>query len=836
MSRLYTQILKQIEDSAIPERAAEMLHSPNPAARKAAVEILIDRPSPTAVDRLWEIRRALEGDNELFFLKLQVEEALSACIKLAPDWLQRAIQRAGPSAEPFAALVYLLAQLAELDEGKRIWSNVRETVFEKIPDTEKRALSQVIESFDDRDAMSRLTGWVDEDKDLVAPAALRALEHFNPEEALTALENASLEFSLLLGRSWWLPQLLAFHYERTSEILRRKIEAHEKPWFAASVYDNRENLITPELLDLLLDVTGKLLEDALGQPEPENKDPLHRPFHFLADVSRFDLLARFEARRATRFEEALTEYLIRQGPNDVRWYRWKVEYGTSVLQKIGGHGFTRLANHHLETARTRLGIRGGLLLGIRSPDQETVQRVVEIAHDPERGGQVEDGFPLVQYEVVKALAALGQWREVVQGCLRLGLRTPRSLPEYFGGHVFTDEDLSDALSEFRSGVPSSGAILIVGLCGRSELGPQIRAIYVSSERDSERALACLLALEALQDLEAESLFLDNLDSPKNGWAAMRALLGALRTPRGDEALLDRFRHLREAEGGDRQMLAMNLLIRGETRERAARLLWSHLNRHELLYYTGDTIEYLAALDLPEVKDFLHNTAFSDQRGTWHGANRHAAIEGLSQFDPEAAFEAAKALLRSDDADRLLCPETLLKLNLKAAIELFHEILATTKDFVLVAAIGEALDRRRPTEPLQTWLADRDHRVRQGACFAAQSLGWSQELEDLVLPRVRDRNWDVRVAARAAFEDLRLSKETARLAQAVIREKELTRRWTLVDAALTIGYPGVVGGYGADSWFGPMCQGQPYALWRHAVSKLEEKRKKLRDELAKRERA
>src|SRR4051812_23449870 len=118
----------------------------------------------------------------------------------------------------------------------------------------------------------------------------------------------------------------------------------------------------------------------------------------------------------------------------------------------------------------------------------------------------------------------------------------------------------------------------------------------------------------------------------------------------------------------------------------------------------------------------------------------------------------------------------------------------------------------------------------------ESLRWSQELEELVLPLLRDRNWDVRVAARAAFEDLRLSKETARLAEAVSQEPKLSRRWVLVDAALAIGYPGVVAGYGAHSWFGPMCQGQPSLLRGPAVSKLEEKRKKLRDDLAKRERS
>ena len=494
-----------------------------------------------------------------------------------------------------------------------------------------------------------------------------------------------------------------------------------------------------------------------------------------------------------------------------------------------------LANYYLRAARTRLGIRDGFVLGVQRPNEETAQLAVEIANDPDRDGQMENKFPLVQYEAVKALAALGQWREMVRGCLRLGLQTLKSLPEYIAGHVLTDEELTDALSELRSGAPSPGALLAIGLSSRPELAPEVRTIYRTAERESDVALACLLALESLRDLESESLFVENLQSPKSGWVAVRTLLGAVRTPRGDEALLDQLRHIGQAKGSERQMLAMNLLIREDTRERAAQILWRHLDYRKLLFYTGDTIEYLAALDLPEVKEFLRNAAFSDQQGIWHGADRHAAIEGLRRFEPETALEAAKALFRSDDNDRLLCPETLLKINPEAALDLFHKTLVTTEDFLLVAAIGEALDRHGPAKPLRAWLADRDPRVREGACFLLESLGGAEELEAMALPLLRDPSWDVRSAARAALEALQLSRETARLAREVKREKELRRRWILIDAALTIGYPGVVAGYGAHSWFGPMIEGQPYILRKHALSKLEEKRKKLRETLTKRER-
>lgn len=831
---LYARILTRIDDPAIGNRAAALLRQTERRAQKAGVQILIEKPSVAALDRLWELRCELEGDNENFFLRMQVDEALASCLKLDSSWIRRTIERSDPAREPFTALVYLLAQLGEVEGGPSVWAQVRETVLRKAPESAKRALSYVIESFGDHEARSRMAAWVATDEDLAAPAALRALELLSPDDALDALEHAPLETSLLIARSWWLPQLLAFRYERTSAILYRKIGSHERPWLAAGVYDNRENLITPDLLDLLLDVTEALLEKALAEPESD-RDPLYRPFHFLADVARFDLMERFETRRGTRFEEALTAYLIREGPGDKGWRRWKVERGISVLQRVGGSGFTALANDYLRSAQTREGIRQALLLAVRRPDSETERLVAEVAHDPVRGGQMEGGFPSVQYETVKALAGLSQWRETARAVMRLGLSTPKSLPEYLAGHVFTDEELVEVLVELRSGAPSPGSILMAGMSGRTEFAREILAIYGTSEHESDHALACLLALEALHDQGSTQLFIENLESPKNGWVAARALLGAVRSPDGDAALLDRLHRMREAqERDDAQLIAMNLLIRADTRARAASVLWEDYERDDLHFLVGDTIQYLALPNLAGVAEFLRSTALADRQSGWH-ADRSAAIEGLSRLDRTAAYDAAKVLLRSKGEDRLLAPEHLLALEPTAAIAVVREMLATSKDFLLMFAIGEALDKRNPAEALQVWLEESDPRIRQGACFVMETLQWTAELEALARPRVHDRSWDVRVAARAAYEALLLSRETGRLIDAVAGEGDLSRRWNLVDAALAIGYPGVVSGHGAYSWFGRMLEGQPYALQRQALSRLDEARKRLRDDLAKRER-
>jgi hypothetical protein len=356
MSHLYSEILQAIEDPSLPDRAMTLLRSASPSAQKTAVELLINNPTPDALDRLWELRRTLEGDEVNFFFKMQVEDALAACVKLKPEWLVHAIQHVDPNTEPFSVLVYLLVRIAEIEGGENFWVKVREIVFAKTPSRDKRALFYVSEGFRDPNALARLKDSIHQDEDLVAAAAMRALGLMDLESALAALEDAPLESSLLLARSWWLPHLLAFSYELTSEILFRKIQGHAKPWAAVAVYDGRENRITPEILDLLLGLAEERLREALAQSEPDNKDSLARPFRFLSKVVRLDLLRHFEALQDSPFEQVLTEYMIRQGPNDEGWHRWKVWDGIAILQRIGGKGFTRLANYYLESAKTRLGI------------------------------------------------------------------------------------------------------------------------------------------------------------------------------------------------------------------------------------------------------------------------------------------------------------------------------------------------------------------------------------------------------------------------------------------------------------------------------------------------
>lgn len=83
----------------------------------------------------------------------------------------------------------------------------------------------------------------------------------------------------------------------------------------------------------------------------------------------------------------------------------------------------------------------------------------------------------------------------------------------------------------------------------------------------------------------------------------------------------------------------------------------------------------------------------------------------------------------------------------------------------------------------------------------------------------------------------MQKEVDRLVVAFRAETDRARRWSLLDAALDLGHPGVVQGYGRFGWFLVLqeTEGLPYSMRKYALKQLEKQREALVKKLEKRER-
>ncbi len=342
---------------------------------------------------------------------------------------------------------------------------------------------------------------------------------------------------------------------------------------------------------------------------------------------------------------------------------------------------------------------------------------------------------------------------------------------------------------------------------------ETRILYLLGrmEPESQQTLACLLALETLdaRSEAAEEAFRRALDIPDHRPFARRSL--------------DRFEGRRAT---------------GESRVEAARRVWE--GRHDLwhLLLEGESLATLAYLDNEEVREYLREKALSEASWGEEPEAHFEAVRALMKLDPESAFEAARhQIARGSKGHRRLYPKPLLETNSARAEAELANLLKKDADFVLLAALGEALDQTSNRQLLLRWLGDPDPRLRQGACFAAEALRWSQDLDDALFALRRDEDWDTRKAAWQALEVVRLQKEVDRLVVEFRAETDRARRWSLLDATLDLGYPGVVRGYGQFGWFLALQEtdGLSYSMRKYALERLEKRRKALVEKLEKRER-
>lgn len=817
----YRNMLESMEEPSIAGFAVEMLNESSVRLQKIAARVLATHGSPQALDRLWTLYREWSAEVEArgeagamqeyevdFHDVVQVDEALGSCVSSAPDWLERTIRAADSTADPVHTLVYLIPKV---EQGEELWRRIKPVAFEKVMPTRERSLAVCIIYFLDRDEVSWLRERVSKNGDMLAATARKGLYLLAPDSAFQPIDP-EVEFDLALARSWWLPPLQIEYPQNTAQLLLEYIRAAEKPWHAAMFYDGRENWISEELLEILLDATNELLSRKLAEGSPENTDPLWRPFSRLRDISHPDLLKLFWKRRGTALERNLITWLIREGPTDGRGRRLTPEAGLSVLRKIAGNGIFEVANSYLETATTYWGRDEAFDLAIRASDERTIELLTQIGFQEQEHPISSGTYPLDQREALKVLADWSRYETVVRGIVRWGMRLPPDFDEHLGGHALSDAELTAALEALSLEPVPPGAILALGMSGRPEMEESVLSLLGRMEPESQQALACLLALEMLdaRSEAAQGAFRHGLEVPDHRFVARRSL--------------DRLEAQRATD---------------ESRVEAARRVWE--GRHNLwrLLREGESLETLAHLDNEEVREYLREKALSEANWGGEPEAHFEAVRALKKLDPDSAFEAARhQIARGSKRNRRLYPKLLLETNPARAEEDLANFLKKDADFVLLAAIGEALDQTSNRQLLLQWLGDPDPRLRQGACFAAEAMRWSQDLDDALFAIRRDEDWDTREAAWQALEGIRLQKEVDRLVAAFRAETDRARRWSLLDAALDLGYPGVVRGYGRFGWFLALqeTEGLPYSMREYALKRLEKRREELVKELEKQERA
>ncbi len=823
----YLEFLESIPDSLISGFAVDMLSDRQVRLQKTAVRILGTHGSPGALDRLWNLYRDWSRQSEAnnmveispgtldeverinFYDIAQIDKALGNCVRSSPDWLEEAILNAEPENDFVHTLVFLIPKVVK---GGELWRRVKKVAFEKVKPNHERCLGVCIASFHDREEIPWLRERIHYKKDFTSSMVRKALYLLAPEEALQPIDpESSLE--LALGRFWWLPPLQMEYPEQTADLLFGTIRRAENPWLAASFYDGRENWMSEEILDFLLDSTVDLLAAGLSESLPEKR--LYRAFSKLEDISRRELLECFWKRHGKSLEKNLTSWLIREGPTDGRGRRLTPEAGLAVLRKIAGQGMAQVANAYLESAKTYWGRTEAFDLALRVSNKKTIKLLTRIAFMEQEQEFGSRTHPQDQREALRVLADFGCVDIVVRGILRWGLRLPPDFAEYLGGRVLSDTELAPAFEALAFISIPPGAILALGMSGRPEMSLKIISIIDRVEIESPQALACLISLETLgdQSVATENLFLRSLNVPDHAQFARRALA--------------RLKKQSESEGESE-----------EKRIEDARRVWDRRHDKFFLFDQGEDLELLSLLGKDEeVLEFLSELAVSENVPNIEPSAYFAAVRALRKLDQVSAFDAALSQIeRGPENYRKEYPKLLAEIDPVRAERALADLLRKSNDYSLIYAIGEALDRTAQQSMLLGWLEDSDPKLREGACFASEAMRWSDNLDNALFALRRAEDWDVWEAAWAALEKLRLQREVDRLVEAFHEETNRARRWALLDAVLDLGYPGIVDGYGRFGWFNQLNRERlPYSMAKYALEKLKKRREELTKKLQDRKR-
>jgi hypothetical protein len=840
------QIAKAIiatEGADVPQLAKRSLHSQNPRTQRAAMLILSKRPSPAALDRLWELH-CLASANPAPYLhsyeqhKYQLYEdsfgALRSCVRTEPTWLEKTINRLDDASEPGSVhdLAYLLANL---DDAAPLWRRCKPILFRLVPATHERCLAACIYQHGDTDAIEwlveRVKSAVDSKVDsLLGPAALRALIRLAPDIAIQRLDCIA-PYLLNPTRHWCFHELLTKQPENTCIRVAEMLTSSARPFELAWAFTGEENLVTPEILEVLLDKLEVILDAELRTPSRAGTTGLYQAFMLLSRLGYPELLERIQRRAGTPLEDKLTEWLLGRGAIPGGLSHPTGPMGLEVLYRMGGDGFTKVVNSKLQERHQH--VRAVALgLAFKHPDQTTISLLRDISMLDELWGN----HPIEQARAVEILGYLDKWPEAIEAIARWG--TPVASDVVVARESLRpldDNIMAPALAALTPGRSvTAGAVIALGLGGRVDQVARIRSILEEAEPESDLATACIQSLRMLNDSSPQTvrLLIDRLNVDRQRYSAQVTLLQS-----GSDLALDDL--LGRLRGTFDVSLAINLLRNPASKDRATEIIRATL-RETPNQQMEDTLDPLLAfaeefsdtfISETRVRDFLRDTSFAEDSTHVLIGFKPKAVRCLSKFDPDAAFLAAlKAMQNPASHDRGCYPYLLIELDAPRAVEALLEQASIEEDDVVLGSIARALRSEDLGHTVLTLSTSKQAKERLAACRVCRSNPRAFETMSALLHKlVEDGDERVAQTARVAIRLRRDALASDSLVSAISSTDDRNARWILLDALLLIADPGDAHRPWPE-WAAMATRGRPYFEQKYVADRLKQRRDSLANEV------
>jgi len=815
--------------------ALRLLDEQLPELQQTGIRVLSHLPCLEALDQLWELHKqhilvcfsTQEPQRHLRWFLYDISfAALCACVRLQPRWLANKIHSVASQSEPVSELAYQLALLEE-PCAAQLWTETKAALFAKVPPEEPESLILCISRFQDYEELPRLEAWVHEEKGFASSFAIAALAKLAPESALTHLETIP-QSALHGSHTQWLRTLLLTHPEQTYAKLGALMQtAGAAPWDITRLYQGQGNAIDSQTLDILLDALEQELEGYDPGTTPSTRPWLCAHLTFLANICRYELLQRFEARAGLRLEENLTSLACLLVGQNVRTFYYELQDARLILLKIGGVGITQLINCELADPDHDTRCEG-LKWALIRPDAETRRRLRAIATSDRQNDNPR--FPLEQSLAACALAALGEDEAVVGSILHWGYEVFAKIADVRHQQApMSDTSLSKAVAALASvdEHTRANALLVLGISDRQDFIPYIREVLSQAPADSALALAAVLALDALGDKDPTILqsLATQLQIKEHKLCALRALWH-IGTAEAWDVLAQHPPTL------DLQLDSIDVrwilsLRRHPSRpDLGAKIIWEARKSVPPLLWPSEFFEVIGDLDDSEVHELLRDEAFPPAEIMANHENVHrmiSAIRGLTKSDPEAAFQATQRALEHMQGNRELLPRLLLELDARCAIQILCNHIPRETNTLTRWAIGRALRLSEPSYPVHVYLQEllhsSDATIRASG---AELCGWQRgntfqiQLRQLFY---NDMSEKVQSAALEALERQHNAQEIQRLLDAFTSANNC-QRWSLLEAILTLGDPYILNSREDPFWLGRILEDASAALVRYVEVRLE----------------
>ena len=382
-----------------------------------------------------------------------------------------------------------------------MWQSVKRQLFEKVSKDKPRTLIANITTYRDKDELAWVRQWIGSKVDHVSSSALLALVRLNSDEAVNALQKMD-PLDLRMTKAWAFSEVFERCSSGTQSALLNWVKKVDDPWKLILIFQDRENDISTELLDIALDALLKKLEAKTAEAEKQ-KSNLYPELTFLSKISDPEHLRILRSRRETKFEKTLRDYVINIGPQRGSCQSsLEREPALDLLNLIGGKGLAEVIREFL-LVNDRYGQYEAIKWASRRPDSLSIMRLEKIvASDNEWVEGENNSFPVKQREAMKVLARLGHWRIVVEGVKKWGMKIS---PELLIHSKTIKKPWVDLLRKEVASSATAGNVLAIGAVGGSYDRFLIYKILDQSDVDSEVAHASIIALEYLKDHSDEAV-------------------------------------------------------------------------------------------------------------------------------------------------------------------------------------------------------------------------------------------------------------------------------------------------------------------------------------------